>query len=330
MTVRWGILGTAGIAYRRVAPALALTPGAQVVAVASRDTGKARKFAAERGIPQALGSYDALLASPDVDAIYIPLPNSEHATWALRCAAAGKPVLCEKPLARTAAEAEPVIKAFRDAKLLLAEGFMYRFHPQTERVVSLLREGALGELVGMSAAFTFTLAAGANIRHEAALGGGALLDVGSYCVQALRTFTGEEPIAFRGLARANAQGADEAFAGILEFPSGVLAHFDCGFRGLRANTYEIRGTKGRLTVDKGFTLEPDETPLLRLWRGDTCEELRSPPTNHFVRMFQDFQEALTQGRPVRFPPEDAVANLRVLDRLREAAAGAVDSRVASH
>jgi predicted dehydrogenase len=179
--IRWGILGTASIAYRRAVPALQSTPNAEVVAVASRSLEKAQKFATERGIAQAFGSYEALLASPAVDAIYIPLPNSEHATWALRCAEAGKPVLCEKPLAPTATDAQRVVDAFAQRKLLLAEGFMYRFHPLTERVLELVKAGAIGRIVGASAAFNFALNAGGNIRHEPQLGGGALLDVGCVC-----------------------------------------------------------------------------------------------------------------------------------------------------
>lgn len=320
--IRWGILGAANIAYRRVAPALQAARNGAVQAVASRSLEKAQAFAAERSIPQAYGSYEALLADPNIDAIYIPLPNSEHAPWALRCAEAGKAVLCEKPLARTADEARRMVDAFAARGLLLAEGFMYRFHPQTERVQQLVAEGAIGRLTAISASFTYTLRDADNIRADAALGGGALLDVGCYCVSLMRLLTGSEPVSGGALANFTADGVDDALAATLRFPGGALGHFDVGMRAYRANFYEARGTDGRIAVDKGFTMEAHEEHLIRLWRGDRYEEIRTPAVNHFTLMAEDFAEALLSGRPPRYPAADAVGTLTALDGLLRSARAA--------
>jgi predicted dehydrogenase len=322
--IRWGILSTANIAYRRVVPALQAARNGTVQAVASRSLEKAQTFAAERSIPQAYGSYEALLADPNIDAIYIPLPNSEHAAWALRCAEAGKAVLCEKPLARTADEAQQMVAAFAARGVLLVEGMMYRFHPQTERVQQLLAEGAIGRLAAISAGFTYVLRSEANIRVDAALGGGALLDVGCYCVSLMRLLTGAEPQSGQALANFATGGVDDAMAGVLRFSGGVLGHFDVGMRAYRTNFYELRGTDGRIAIDKGFTMEANEEHIIRLWRGDQYEEIRTPAVNHFTLMAEDFADALLTGRSPRYPAADAVGTLRVLDGLLKSARAAAE------
>ncbi|MFN0064439.1 MAG: Gfo/Idh/MocA family oxidoreductase [Myxococcaceae bacterium] len=164
-----------------------------------------------------------------------------------------------------------------------------------------------------------SLDAETNIRLEPALGGGSLLDVGSYCVSLLRLVTGEEPDQVRSCATFGPSGVDVQHAGVLHFPSGALGHFDCGIRGAPAQGYEVRGTKGRLVVERGFTMEPDEAPVLRVWRGSKMEQEEIAPTNHFTKMAEEFGEALLQRRPLRYPASDAVKNHRVLDALFEAA-----------
>ena len=191
--VRWGLLSTAKIA-RAILGGARETAAAEVVAVASRDRERAGAFATEHGIPRAHGSYEALLEDPDVEAVYVPLPNSMHLPWAVRALEAGKHVLCEKPLSRRAAEVEAAFAAAARADRLLMEGFMWRYHPQTERVVALVREGAVGRLRVVRAAFGFTLPEGAdNVRWRPDLEGGALMDVGCYCVSAMRLVCGGEP-----------------------------------------------------------------------------------------------------------------------------------------
>ncbi len=321
--IRWGILGTANIAYRRIVPAIQSSRNGVVAAVASRSLEKATTFAAEKGIPTAHGSYEALLADPNIDAIYNPLPNSEHAIWSIRAAEAGKPVLCEKPLASDAAEAGQIVDAFANHKLLLAEGFMYRFHPQTLKVKELVESGAVGEVQQISASFTFALRSDENIRLSKALAGGGLMDVGCYPISFMRLLTGQEPSAVRALARkGEASQVDENLAGVLQFPSGVIGHFDCGVRAFRCQPAEVRGTTGRIVLEKAFTMEPNEQPVIRWWHGEEYEEITLPAVNHYTLMFEAFGDALLEGKTYPFSPMDAVANMRVIDQLRAAALGA--------
>lgn len=321
--IRWGILGTANIAYRRIVPAIQSARNGVVAAVASRSLEKAQSFAAEKGIPTAHGSYEALLADPNIDAIYNPLPNSEHAVWSIRAAEARKPVLCEKPLASDAAEAGQIVDAFAKHKLLLAEGFMYRFHPQTLKVKEMVEAGAVGEVQQISASFTFALRSDENIRLSKALAGGGLMDVGCYPISLMRLLTGEEPSAVRALARiGQSSQVDENLAGVLRFPSGIIGHFDCGVRAFRCQPAEVRGTTGRIVLEKAFTMEPNEQPVIRWWHGEEYEEITLPAVNHYTLMFEAFADALLEGKSYPFSPADAVANMRVIDQLRAAALGA--------
>jgi predicted dehydrogenase len=317
--IRWGILGAANIALRRFVPAMQAARNGEVMAVASRTLEKAQTFADERNIPKAYGSYEELIADPEIDAIYNPLPNSEHAEWSIRCAEAGKPVLCEKPLARDATEAQRIVDAFASRNILFTEGFMYRFHPQTVRVKEMVDSGAVGDLTSISAAFTFQLRNDNNIRLSKELAGGSLMDVGCYCVSVMRLMTGQEPETVAAVARYGDTGVDEQFAGALRFPSGAVGHFDCGLRTFRNHTYELRGTGGRILVERGFTMEANDSHIIRWWHGESYEEITTPPANHYTLMAEDFADALLEGRPPRYPAADAVANMRVLDQLYAAA-----------
>jgi predicted dehydrogenase len=315
--IRWGILGTASIAHRRIVPAIQASRNGVVAAVASRSLEKARLFADEKAIPLAYGSYDALLADPTIDAIYNPLPNSEHAEWSIRAAEAGKPVLCEKPLARDAAEAARVVEVFESRQLLLAEGFMYRFHPQTLKVKEMVDSGAVGQVQQITASFTFALRSDDNIRLSQALAGGGLMDVGCYPISFMRLMTGQEPSALRALGHwGQANGVDENLAGVLLFPAGVIGHFDCGVRAFRCQPAEIRGSTGRIVLEKAFTMEPNEKPVIRWWQNERYEEITLPAVNHYTRMFEAFSDALQGGKPYPFTAADAVANMRVIDQVR--------------
>lgn len=313
--IRWGILSTANIGLRRVVPAIQQSGNSEVIAVASRSLDKAKQFAAERNIPKAYGSYEALLADPEVDAIYNPLPNSEHAVWSIRCAEAGKPVLCEKPLARSATEAQTMVDAFKSRGVLFAEGFMYRFHPQTVQVKQMVDSGAVGQITALNATFTFALRDDNNIRLDPALGGGGLMDVGCYCINAMRLMTGQEPTAWKALAHSGTSGVDEWLAAVLAFPNGAIGHFDCGVRTHRTHTYEIRGTGGRILVEQAFVPEPHEHPIVRWWQGDRYESITMPAANQYTLMIEDFASALLNKRPPRYEGQDGVANMQVIDRL---------------
>lgn len=314
--VRWGILSTANIGKTRVIPAIQQSRNGEVVAVASRALDKAQAFADELNIPKAYGSYEELIADPNVDAIYIPVPNSEHAAWSIQCAEAGKPTLCEKPLASDGGEAQQMVDAFAARGVLFAEAFMYRFHPQTQRVKQMVDDGAVGDLRVISAAFTFPIRSEDNIRLSKPLAGGSLMDVGCYCVNVIRHMTGEEPDKAQAFAEIGQQtGVEERLTGILHFPSGVMGHFDSSLRTFFAHTYEIRGTRGRIIVETAFVPPPDAETKIRWWHDEQYEEITIPPANQYTLMAEDFADALLNGRPPRFHPQDGVENMRVIDRL---------------
>jgi len=317
--IRWGVLSTASIARGRFVPAVQQSQYGQVTAIASRDLDKARKFAQEFQIPRAYGSYDDLIESPDVDAIYVATPNSEHAAWAMRCAEAGKPTLCEKPLASNAAESRQMVEAFASRNVPFSEGFMYRFHPQTERIKAIVQEGGIGELRSIASAFSF-VARPDEVAMNKSLAGGSLMDIGCYCVNVMRYMTGEEPLAVIAAAQWGKQsGVDEAISGIFMFPSGVVGHFSSDLRAHTSHMYEIRGSNGRIIADPAFDLTPDSGTIIRYWHDDAYEEISMPPANHFILMTDDFARALLEGRPPRFSPEDAVRNMEAIDRIYAAA-----------
>ena len=314
--IRWGILSTAKIGREKVIPAIHKARNGVVAAVASRDLARARTFADETGIPTAYGSYEELLADPNIDAIYNPLPNSGHAPWSIACAEAGKPSLCEKPLAADAPEAQTMVDAFAARGILFAEAFMYRFHPQTEAVLDLVRSGFLGELRSIDSTFTFSIDRESNIRLDKSLAGGALMDVGCYCVNVMRLMTGEEPVAARAFARIGAQSqVDETLCGVLDFPSGVIGHFDCSFRAMHIARYDLHGSEGRIAVERGFTPDADSAAVIRTWQGGRPDEIVIPAADQYQHMVEDFGDALLLGRPPRYAPQDGVANMAALDML---------------
>lgn len=317
--IRWGILSTANIG-RRVIPAMQQSNNGVVAAVASRDLARAKAFADELNIPNAYGSYEELIADPNIDAIYNPLPNSEHAYWSIKCAEAGKPCLCEKPLASDAPESQTMVDAFAAHSVLFAEAFMYRFHPQTVRVKEMVASGFLGDLLVMQATFSFAIGEENNIRLSKDLVGGSLMDVGCYCLNVMRLMTGEEPQTVKAAARIGAHsGVDEVLSGVLQFPSGVLGHFDSSLRALFNNSYELRGTKGRIMVETGFVMPPDQPTVVRTWGQAGYEEITIPAANHYTLMAEDFADSLINSRPPRYLPQDGVENMRLIDRLKASA-----------
>ena len=316
--LRWGILSTARIGVRRVIPAIQRSQTGVVSAIASRDADRAAEVASRFGIPRAHGTYEGLLADPDVDAIYNPLPNSLHAEWSIRAARAGKHVLCEKPLARDADESQTIVDAAAAAGVFLQEAFMYRFHPQIERVRQLVRDGTVGRLWLVRSGFSFTVGSENDIRLIPELGGGGLLDVGCYCVNISRLLLGE-PQAVHAAA-VYERGVDVRLAGMLVFGGGTAALLDCGLRAPDRQFCEVLGEEGVITLPRPFL--PGEDPAVIFVRRKGQEErIEIPGTDQYARMIDHFGECvLTGGRP-HFPPEDAVANMRILDRLRATSAG---------
>lgn len=316
--IRWGILSTANIGRGRVIPAIQQSRNGRVLAVASRDLNRAKAFADDLNIPRAYSSYEELIADPDIDAIYNPLPNSMHAEWSIRCAEAGKPTLCEKPLASNAAEAQKMVDAFASRDVLFAEAFMYRFHPQTQKVKALVDSGGVGQINVISSTFSFAIRPGddENIRLSRPLAGGALMDVGCYCINVMRLMTGEEPQGAHAFADIGSETqVDETLTGALQFPSGAVGHFDCSLRTSFAHTYEIRGTTGRIRVAEAFVMPADKDVVIEHWDGSSHSRITIAAANSYTLMVEDFAAALIEGRPPRYAPQDGVANMKVIDTL---------------
>ena len=320
--LRWGVLGTARI-VRKTVPALQKTKNGVVVGIASRSEEKAKDYADKYGLSQAFGSYAALLDSPEVDAVYIALPNALHDEWVIRSLEAGKHVLCEKPLALSAAECEAIKRASEETGFKVLEGFMYRFHPRFEKLQELLQENVIGKLTFINVAHSFAAEDQNNIRWSSGLGGGALFDVGCYCVNVSRTLAGAEPLelsAFANYVSANDGGrVDSSFAGMLRFPEGVTARFDCGVNLERRNYLELVGTKGRLVVENPFSLLEEDSVIEEYHFGEESVTHEIKGANHFTRMGEAFAEAVLNGTPLRYSLDDAVGNAQALAALAEAA-----------
>ena len=321
------MLSTANIGKKLVNPAIQASSNGALVAVASRDAERARAFAAETGIPRHHGSYEALLRDPEVDAVYIPLPNGMHREWSIRAAEHGKHVLCEKPLALDAAECLEMDAAAKDNGVLLMEAFMYRFHPRIDRLVELVRSGAVGELRGIRSAFTFRLTRPSDIRWSRELGGGALMDVGCYCVNVSRTVVGAEPIEVAAWADWTDHDVDARLAGTLRFEGGVVAQFDCALTMERREMCEVAGTEAVLAVEDAFLPGTGDT-VIRTLRGRAQPAVETVPgADEYRIMVEHFADCALTGSPLRYPPTEAAANMRVMEALYRSAraGGAVQS-----
>ncbi|HEY8115804.1 MAG TPA: Gfo/Idh/MocA family oxidoreductase [Actinomycetota bacterium] len=319
--VRWGVLSTAKIGIEKVIPATAAAARCEVVAIASRDLGRAQTAASGLGIARAFGSYEDLLADPDIDAVYIPLPNHLHADWTIAAAVAGKHVLCEKPLATSAAEAELMIQACEAEGVLLMEAFMYRLHPTWEAVRELLANDRIGELRAVQSWFSYFNDDPGDIRNIVDAGGGALYDIGCYCVNLSRMLFGAEPIRIQGsVTRDAVMGIDTLTSGILGFDDG-MATFTCGIRAEPDQRVHIYGTGGRISVEIPFNIPPDRPTRVFVTAGgdppvrpDT-QVLTFEPANEYTIQAERFASAVLDGTPAPIPPSDAVGNLRVIEEL---------------
>lgn len=312
--LRWGVLGAADIANKAVIPAI-LGAGGELVALASRDPKRGREMAARFEIPQLCPSYEALL-EVDLDAVYIPLPNSLHRSWTLRAVAAGRHVLCEKPLALTAAEAMEMRGAAAKAGVVLAEAVMYRYHPRWQLIRELVADGNLGSLRHLQGTFTFPLGPEPGIRWEPSLGGGALYDVGSYLVNACRWLVGEPT---RVLARADlTHGVVSDGSMLLEFetPRGpTSAELAYSFESAEHQQLELIGTEASLTIPKPFTAWHKEA--IPLWMsptpGGTSRRIPTPAADPYQKMVSAFTARVGGGALLPTEADDAELNLRVLD-----------------
>ncbi|HOZ46436.1 MAG TPA: Gfo/Idh/MocA family oxidoreductase [Candidatus Hydrogenedentes bacterium] len=311
-SIRWGILSTANIAGKFIR-GLGLSCTSCVQAVASREWTRAYEWAKEHGVPRAFGSYEELLKSGEVDVIYNPLPNSLHAEWTIKALEAGLPVLCEKPFAIDAAEAQRMVLASEHYNVPLAEAFMYRFHPMYDRILDTIHEGAIGDIVTIYSSFAFRLGQReGNIRTSAELHGGALMDVGCYCVNLSRRMAGCEPDRAHAFERRTS--VDDTLLGSLAFPNGILAHFECSIENHGHSRAEITGTDGAIVIPNPWF--PGEQSARFILRKDGKEaEIVTEGGNGYHLEAEDFVRAFTQDEPPRWPAQDAVANMAVLDAL---------------
>ena len=328
--LRLGILSPADIALKKVIPGMRKARRCQVVAIASRDAERARRAADQMQIPTAHGSYEALLDDPQVDAVYIPLPNHLHAEWTIAAAQAGKHVLCEKPLALSAADAERMVAACRAAGVRLMEAFMYRLHPSWMAAVEVLRSGRIGPLVAVQTWFSYFNDDPTNIRNIAAVGGGALFDIGSYAVNLSRMLFAGEPLEVSAsIVRDPELGVDVLTSGILTFPDGI-ASFTCSTRTETDQRVHIYGPRGRISIGIPFNIPPNRPTQVFVTAGgdppvapDT-EVLTFETADPYAVEAERFAEAILDDLPTPVQPEDAVANLRVIERILAAAGGAGD------
>jgi len=326
--VRWGVLGAADIALKKVIPAMQRGAWSEIAAIASRDLVKAQQAARDLGIPKAYGSYEELLADPEIEAVYNPLPNHLHVLWSVRCAQAGKHVLCEKPLVLNAAEARQLQRAQIRAGVKMGEAFMVRTHPQWLRTRELIRAGRIGDLHAIQGFFSYFNRDPANIRNVVAAGGGALLDIGCYPINTSRFIFGEEPRRVMALVERDPDmHIDRLASGILDFPSGPSA-FTCGTQLVPYQRMHFFGTKGRIEIEIPFNAPPDRP--CRIFVDDGSDLFGAgiqtealPVCDQYTIQGDVFSQAIRGEGEVPVPLDDAVRNMAVIDALfRSAESGA--------
>jgi predicted dehydrogenase len=312
--VKWGILSTADI-NRKVIPGAHASPEVELLAVASRDQGRAEEYAQTWDIERAYGSYEALLADPEIEAVYISLPNTMHCDWSIKALEAGKHVLCEKPLSRHTAEVEAAFDAAERMGRLLSEAFMYRHNPQTKRVKELVDEGAIGELRLVRSTFSYSLYDEDNIRLRPDVEGGALMDVGCYTVSGSRLF-GAEPEHAYGEAWFGPSGTDWVFTGTLRFPGDVIAVFDCGTAMPERDELEAIGSEGSLFLDDPWHCF---VPVIELRTDGKVERIELEPVDSYRLELENLSDAIRGEGELLLGREDAVGQARALEALHESA-----------
>jgi D-xylose 1-dehydrogenase (NADP+, D-xylono-1,5-lactone-forming) len=322
MPVKWGIVSTAHINRLFLAGARQ-SPDVEILAVASRDRQRADAYARDNGIERAYGSYDALLADPDVEAIYISLPNSLHVEWTINALEAGKHVLCEKPLSRHAEEVERAFDVAERQGRLLMEAFMYRHNPQTRRLTELVGQQAVGRVRIIRAAFGFVARDPANVRLSAGLDGGALMDVGCYCVSGSRLIAGE-PERVAGEQALGGDGVDVAFAGVMRFGDDISAHFDAGLALASRDLLEVVGDQGTLRLTDPWHCRRPGIDLLREDAGagadaDADERIEIEPANSYRLEAENMSAAIRGEAPLLLGRADAVGQARAIEALYAAA-----------
>lgn len=320
--IRWGVLGTAHIALQQVIPAMQQGSASEVIGLASRTLDKARDAARRLGLRKAYGSYEALLADPAVDAVYVPLANHLHVPWSVAALEAGKHVLCEKPIGLSSGEAETLVRAAAGhPRLKLMEAFMYRHHPQWVIAKRMVDEGRLGELRAVHTLFSYDDRDPQSICNRPEVGGGALLDIGCYGVSVPRFLFGAEPTRVRAEIEFDPQfRVDRLTSALVRFERGQ-AHFTVGTQLAPCQRVQILGTLGRLAVEIPFNAPTDRPCRLWFHQGETAEEILVPTCNQYTIQGDLFSRSILDDTPVPTPIEDAVANMRVIDAIFRSASG---------
>jgi predicted dehydrogenase len=316
--LRWGILSTSNFALTKIMPALKNCKHAEITAIASRDLQKAQRVAAEKGIARAYGSYEELLADPEIEVIYNPLPNHMHVPWSIKALAAGKHVLCEKPIALTSAEALSLLnEAKKYPKQKVMEAFMYRHHPQWQRAKQLVREGKIGELRTIQSFFSYFNKKADNIRNIADVGGGGIMDIGCYNISLSRFIFEAEPQRVLGIVEYDPEfKTDRIASGILDFGRGTST-FTCSTQLVPYQRVNIFGTEGRVEIEIPFNAPPDRP--CRMWHqyGNEIEEIEFEICDQYTIQGDLFSQAVLNDTPVPTPLEDAVANMKIIEAVFE-------------
>jgi predicted dehydrogenase len=312
--VKWGIISTADI-NRKVIPGAHASPKVDLVGVASRDQARAEDYAKKWDIPRAYGSYEALLADPEIEAVYISLPNTMHCEWSIKSVEAGKHVLCEKPMSRRTSEVVEAFDAADRAGRLLSEAFMYRHNPQTKRVMQLVHDGAIGELRVVRSVFSYSLYDEENIRLRTEVEGGALMDVGCYAVSGSRLVAGE-PERVSGEAWYGPSGTDWVFSGTLRFPNDVIGLFHCGTALPEQDELEVIGSEGSLFLDDPWHCN---LPVIEVRRADGVERIQIEQEDSYRLELENLSDAIRGEGELLLGREDAVAQARTLEALHESA-----------
>jgi xylose dehydrogenase (NAD/NADP) len=323
--LKWGLLSTARI-NRHLIPAIRAAERAELVGVASRSQQRAEAYAAEWGIPRVHGSYQSLLDDPDVDVIYISLPNSLHAEWAVRAAKAGKHVLCEKPLAISVAECDQILAAARSAGVVAVEAVMCLHHPLLAEARRLVDEGAVGRVRLVRGSLCISLDRPDDVRWKPELGGGALWDVGSYPVSFIRWVAGEPEEVFGWQVLAES-GVDETFCGLLRYRSGVLGAFDCGFRSPWRSEAQVFGTEGTLTIKQSYAIDGESRILLSRESGE--EELSVKDIDVYQCEVEALTAAVLDGAPLPVSLMSSRANVATIAALYESARSGLPQPISS-
>lgn len=322
--LRWGILGAARV-NERLLPAIVEAPNSQLVAIASRRPGAAletlRKYAPDAAGVRIHDTLEGLLEDDDVQAIYLPLSNHEHAQWALQAIKAGKHVLIEKPMALTVADIEAIEAAAVQHAVTVMEGFMYRFHPQHARIQEIVASGRIGELRSARASYSFLMRPARLYRLAQPIerGGGAMWDIGPYAIHTLRWCFGTEPMSVMAVAKYVESGADSVMSGVLDFGDGRFGHFDISFERSRKSEYEILGTKGGVKCHAAWQL-PGDVPVISWWTDDGHEMVeRYPAANHFTLEIEHFSDCILHGKAPLLSLADAKANCNAIVATLESA-----------